>query len=873
MKTNEIRKMWLDFFSSKNHHIEPSRSLIPVDDESLLFINSGVATLKKYFDGSEKPKSNRITNAQKSLRTNDIENVGVTSRHHTLFEMLGNFSIGDYFKDEAIEYGFELLTSEEWFNLPLEKLYFTVHPNDDVAFNKWVSLGVDPSKIVKLEENFWEIGEGPGGPNTEIFYDRGESYDDRDVIELLAKDLENDRIIEIWNIVFSQYNCMPGIKPIEEYDELPQKNIDTGMGLERMACIMQDVETNFETDNFMVIIEQIEKLTKVKYTDNKKPFRIIADHIRALVFAISDGVMPANEGRGYVMRRILRRAVKSAYIELEIKKPFLEQLVDIVVDVNRDFYPDVVANADKVKRVVNKEELKFLETIEEGMKLATSMIEEENKISGENAFKLYDTFGFPIEISEEIAADMNVEIDIEGFHEHMELQRERARQNTKGAAGMHMQNEVLQNIEVESKFVGYDKLATVAKVELIIEDDDLVNATTAKHASIVLNETPFYAESGGQISDIGYIGNNKVVAVSKLQGGQHLHTVEVVNPISVGDELLVQVDTIFRAMITRNHSVTHLLHLALRNELGDSVSQQGSYQDETKTRFDYSTLEALTEEQITTIQNEVNTNIKANYTIEIAEMTIDEAKASGAVALFGEKYGDIVRVVKMGPAVELCGGTHVEATGDIKGFYITSESGIGSGVRRIEALTGNNINQFEKELISEIESQIKNLSAKVKTGEVIKTKNTVELMSKLPRLALVTNNDYEVFNMAIEKLEEQSALNKQAKAEAAAQKGAGLKTEILASMEEADGINKIDFIIEGVNPGEVRNLSDEIMNEQADLLLVLRVVNGKKIQVIVRSSKSICEDYPANETINQILGEYGGRGGGNREMAQGGTSL
>lgn len=873
MKTNDIRKMWLDFFTEKGHHIEPSQSLIPVDDESLLFINSGVATLKKYFDGSQKPKSNRIANAQKSLRTNDIENVGITSRHHTLFEMLGNFSIGDYFKDEAIEMGFELLTSEKWFNFPLEKLYFTVHPDDTVAFNKWVNLGVNPEQIIKLEENFWEIGEGPGGPNTEIFYDRGESYDSRNVIELLEKDLENNRIIEIWNIVFSQYNCMPGQRKKADYDELPQKNIDTGMGLERMACILQDVETNFETDNFMVIIKEIEKLTDVKYDDNKKPFRIIADHIRALVFAITDGVLPANEGRGYVIRRILRRAVKSAYIELGIKKPFLELLVNIVIDVNRDFYPELGHNENAIKKVINKEELKFLETIEEGMELCLSMIRVDGKITGENAFKLYDTFGFPIEITEEIANDMNVEVDIDGFHKHMGEQKERARANAKGAAGMHMQNEVLQNIEVESEFVGYDKLAVMAEVKLIVENNQFVEKTSSKTASIILDQTPFYAESGGQVSDHGFIGNNKVISVSKLQNGQHLHTVEVTNPITSGDSLLAQVNNAFRNSIMKNHSVTHLLHLALRNELGSGVTQQGSYQDEAKTRFDYSTLDALSEEQLTTIQAEVNSNIKAGYDVMTNEMGIEEAKQKGAVALFGEKYGEVVRVVEMGPAVELCGGTHVKNTADIEGFYIVAENGIGSGIRRIEAITSGNIKNFELTLVEEIESHIKGLSAKVKDGKTIKTKNVLELMSKLPRLAEVTGTDYEVFNMALEKLEEQSEANKKAIAAKAAQQGASLKTEILASSTNQSGINKIDYTINEVNPNEVRNLSDEIMNEVENLVLVLRVVNGDKVQVIVRSSKSICGEHPANKIINDILGEYGGRGGGNPEMAQGGASL
>ncbi len=873
MKTNEIRKMWLDFFASHNHHIEPSQSLIPVDDESLLFINSGVATLKNYFNGSQKPPSKRLTNAQRSLRTNDIENVGVTSRHHTLFEMLGNFSIGDYFKDEAIELAFELLTSKQWFNLPLEKLYFTVHPNDKVAYKKWISLGVNKKKIIKLDENFWEIGEGPGGPNTEIFYDRGEKYDKRDVHELLSKDLENDRIIEIWNIVFSQYNCKPGKVDRKDYEELPQKNIDTGMGLERMACIMQDVETNFETDNFMVIINRLEQLTSVKYANNKKPFRIITDHIRALVFAISDGVMPANEGRGYVLRRILRRAVKAGYLDLGITEQFLEQLVDIVIDVNREFYGELATNAEKIKLVINKEEAKFLETIADGMKMCDQIIKENKQISGKDAFKLYDTYGFPIEITSEIAQERNVKIDLKGFEEQMQAQKERARNNAKTVDAMHAQSELLQSITTESEFIGYHKLAALAMVKVIISSEQLVEKATSGQVGIILDQTPFYAESGGQVSDQGYIGNNPVIAVSKLPNGQFLHTIEVKTALKLGDMLMAQVDTTLRAAVTRNHSATHLLHHALRNELGSSVTQQGSYQDAEKTRFDYSTLDPLSEAQLQRIQDQVNDNIKAKHVVEVSEMDIASAKEAGAIALFGEKYGDYVRVVKMGPSIELCGGTHVKTTNEISSFYIVSESGIGSGIRRIEAVTSTGIKKFERELVEEIEKQIKFLANKVNEGEVVKTKNLNDLLSKLPRLHSVTGRDYEVFELAKVRLEERSEANKKAIAAKTAQKGASLKQEIIDSVQTIENIQQIEYTIEDFNVGQARNLSDEIMNETNDTLLILKIVNDDKMQVIVRSPKSLAKSHPANEIINQILGEFGGRGGGNREMAQGGANL
>ncbi|MGL5021152.1 MAG: alanine--tRNA ligase, partial [Mycoplasmatales bacterium] len=405
LSTNEIRQIWIDFFYEKGHHIEPSKSLVPVNDNSLLFINSGVATLKKYFDGSELPPKNRIANAQKSIRTNDIENVGVTSRHHTLFEMLGNFSIGDYFKEESIEWGYEILTNPKWFGFDPKRLYYTIHSNDDFAYECWVNLGVDPKKIIRLEENFWEIGPGPGGPNTEIFYDRGEKYDDRDPVLLIQEDLENNRVIEIWNIVFSQYNCNPGVVPICEYPELPQKNIDTGMGLERMACVIQDVETNFETDNFMVIINALVAKTSIKYSDKKMAYRVISDHIRALTFAIADGALPSNEGRGYVLRRILRRAIRFGYHDLGLTTPFLYDLVDAVNQVSSDFYPYLLETTDFVKKVIMGEEEKFFNTITDGISLLEKEINviTNNKLEGSVAFKLYDTYGFPIELTVEIA--------------------------------------------------------------------------------------------------------------------------------------------------------------------------------------------------------------------------------------------------------------------------------------------------------------------------------------------------------------------------------------------------------------------------------------------------------------------------------------
>ena len=630
-----------------------------MDDNSLLFINSGVATLKKYFDGSEVPPKNRITNAQKSIRTNDIENVGLTSRHHTLFEMLGNFSIGDYFKEDAIIMMLEILFDSKWFDNDIEKCYFTIHPQDNEALSILLDNGIKLEKIVKLEANFWEIGEGPGGPNCEIFFDRGESYDSRNPYMLIEEDLENDRVIEIWNIVFSQYNCQPGIVPINEYKELPQKNIDTGMGLERMACILQGVETNYETDNFMVIIKNIEKITGKKYENNKMSFRVIADHIRALTFAIADGVIPSNEGRGYVIRRILRRAMKYGYQNLELKEPFLYKLVDIVVDVSNEYYTYLNDEKDFVKRVIKIEEEKFLKTLSLGIDLLKDEIDklEGNMLEGQVAFKLYDTFGFPIELTTELVSEYEKQVDFEGFKASLEEQRIRGRNAIKEIGDMGQQNMFLLKLNTISTFVGYENTEINTVINLITDLNQEIEELSSGVTYVILNENPFYAESGGQVSDFGTINDNEVINLKKLPNGQTIIGLKVINPIKKGQTVVAKVDTNRRNAITKNHSATHLLHLALQKVLGKNAKQAGSLQDDEKTRFDFSNLEPVTKEQIKEIQNIVNEEIKKESNIIIEETDIDSAMKKGAMSLFGEKYGEIVRVVTMGDSVELCGGT------------------------------------------------------------------------------------------------------------------------------------------------------------------------------------------------------------------------
>lgn len=871
LSTNEIRTMWLEFFSEKNHYQEASKSLVPVNDKSLLFINSGVATLKKYFDGTENPPANRIVNSQKSIRTNDIDNVGLTSRHHTLFEMLGNFSIGDYFKDEAIEMAWEILTDPKWFAFEPEKLYITVHPNDQQTFDKWIEIGVDPTHIVKLEENFWEIGKGPGGPNTEIFYDRGEKYDERDVIGLLAEDLENDRIIEIWNIVFSQYNCDPEIKQ-EDYEELPQKNIDTGMGLERMACVMQEVETNFETDNFQIIIDELVKVTNIAYADNKMAYRVIADHVRALTFAIADGVLPANEGRGYVIRRILRRGVKYGYKDLNLTKPFMFKLVDQVISVMKDFYPYLVENADFIKEVIELEEAKFFQTISEGIILLEKAFNETDAkvLSGAVAFKLYDTFGFPIELTEELSVEAGYQVDLEGFNQELEAQRTRARNAQGDNNGMNKQNTFAKTIEVASTFIGYDTLEVETKV-VFATDFASELQTTKANDWVVLEQTPFYAESGGQVGDLGTIAGVEVIDTQKLPNGQH--AMQVAGELTVGSTVYAQVDQKRRQQITQNHSVTHLLHLALHQLVGTHAKQAGSLQDAEKTRFDFSNLKGLDNETLLAVEANVNAQIKAANPVVIKEMSMDEAVALGANALFGEKYGDVVRVVTIGDSIELCGGTHVNNAQDIELFHIISESGIGSGIRRIEAISGELVVKYAEELTANAKTLINENQTSLDKEQLINVKAVESLIVKINRLIPTYAGELsEVVNKLEMQIKANETLKQELKAKAANQ-NKDLAAKLMDDIIETDGIKKLNVNLEDVPMKEVRTLSDDLLNRIGSGIIVIEAKTDDKVAVIVKVSEDLAKDHPANTILKAIVDPKGGRGGGKPTMAQGGYTI
>lgn len=706
---NQVRQMFLDYFKSKGHMVEPGASLVPINDPTLLWINSGVAALKKYLDGREKPKCNRITNAQKCIRTNDIENVGKTSRHHTFFEMLGNWSIGDYFKRESLKMSWEFLTSPEYIGFDPERIYVTVYPDDTESYDIWTKeIGLNPKHILKSYDNFWQIGEGPCGPDSEIYYDRGPKYDPQGIGErLFFEEMENDRYVELWNNVFSQYDAKEGVDR-KDFEELPQKNIDTGMGLERLVAMIQDGETNFDTDLFLPYIRETEKYTNVKYEDNKMAFRVIADHIRTCVFALSDGATFSNEGRGYVLRRVLRRAMRYAR-NIGIEKPFLYKIVDVVCENMKDFYPYLMEKKDFVKKLILKEEESFIQTLANGEKLLNNELNnvKDGILSGEVIFKLYDTYGFPKEMTIESAEEKGIKCDIEGFEKCMEKQKEMARNARDNDESMHNQSEDLLNLKVDFTFTGYDKNADHSKVIALFKDGKAVDQLRDS-GDVVFANSCFYAESGGQCADTGHIYNANTKAfvkdVKKAPNGAFLHRVEIENgTISIGDEFDLEINIDDREKIRSNHTSLHLLQSALKNILGDHVAQAGSYVCKDYARFDFTHYEKISNEDLNKIESLVNEYICANYPITTQVLEIDEAKKTGAIALFDEKYEDKARVVSMGDvSKEFCGGTHARNTADLGSFKIKSEESIGSGIRRIECCTKmkayDEFKAFEKKL-------------------------------------------------------------------------------------------------------------------------------------------------------------------------------
>lgn len=856
LTSSQVRQMYLDFFKSKGHSVEPSASLVPVNDPTLLWINSGVATLKKYFDGSVVPENPRITNAQKSIRTNDIENVGKTARHHTMFEMLGNFSIGDYFKNEAIHWAWEFLTGAEWLAFDPEKLYVTVYPKDTEAKRIWRDeVGLSEDHIIDVEDNFWDIGAGPSGPDTEIFYDRGEEF--LDIPEDDPENYpggENERYLEIWNLVFSEFNHTPE----DTYEPLPHKNIDTGMGLERVVSIIQDAPTNFETDLFMPIIHAVEALgTNVKYGDAPQTdvsFKVIADHIRALSFAIGDGALPSNEGRGYVLRRLLRRAVMHGK-KLGINEAFLYKLVPVVGEIMVSYYPEVLQQKDFIEKVVRTEEERFHETINEGLSMLNEVIKEVKDAKGDTLdgkiiFKLYDTFGFPVELTEEVAEDEGLKVDHAGFETEMEAQRERARSARSKETSMGVQSALLTDIKVESKFVGYTELTHDSELFVIIQGDALVNEASAGTAELIFAETPFYAEMGGQIADRGYVKNTagevvaNVVDVKKAPNGQFLHKVEVLAPLAEGQIYQLQVGERMRTRILKNHTATHLLHRALKDVLGEHANQAGSLVAPGHLRFDFTHFGQVTSEELARMEAIVNEKIWEAIPVVTIETDIDTAKNMGAMALFGEKYGKEVRVVNIGDySIELCGGTHVANTEDIGIFKIVSESGIGAGVRRIEAVTSKEAYQ----LLQEEERQLKEIATLVKSPQL------KEVVTKTEQLQ--------------QQLRDLQKENEQLAGKLANQQAG----DIFKDVKDVNGVRYIAAQVNVKDMNQLRQLADQWKQKELSDVLVLATAQDEKVSLLAAMTKDMNgKGLKAGDLIKAIAPKVGGGGGGRPDMAQAG---
>ncbi len=848
MKSYEIRQMWLDFFKSKGHQVEPSASLVPQNDPTLLWTNAGVTPLKKYFDGSMRPENPRITNAQKCIRTNDIENVGKTARHHTFFEMLGNFSIGDYFKKEAIEFAVELLFDEKWFGFSKDKIYITYYTEDLDAKKYWMKNGIAEDHLIPLDGNFWEIGEGPCGPDTEMFYDRGEKYDKRGK-ELLENDIENDRFIEIWNIVFSQFNSKEGVAR-KDYKELPSKNIDTGCGLERLCCVMQGADTNYDTDLFMPIIKKTEEISGVKYT-GQMAFKVIADHVRTVTFAVADGATLSNEGRGYVLRRVLRRASKHAK-SLGINKPFMASLVDVVVDIMDPFYPYLHEKKAIVKQIISAEEEKFLSTLASGEKRLENICgESKGVISGEDAFLLYDTYGFPIELTIEYAEEKGLKVDVESFKNYLEEQKNRARNARGNDNSMKGQNEEFLNFKEESRFSGYDTTNQRSKVIGIFDN------------GVVLDETPFYAFSGGQLSDSGTIDDIKVVDVVKMPNGQHLHILES-NPFKIGDIVWAVVDKDKRDLTRKNHSSAHLLQAALQNILGNHVHQQGSQVSSDYCRFDFNNYQNLTDDEIIKIEDLVNEYIKEGYNVNTLVLPIEEAKKLGAMALFGEKYGSMVRVVDMTISKEFCAGTHVANTCEVEKFYIASIESIGSGTFRCLAFTSNNAMDKLKEYTKNLDSTIDTIISKAN-----------ELVKKAKEEGIALQFNYIKRNIDVNGYRYILALRKEV---AKCQNEMKELEKDYTNKKSQNALKSLDRFDKDIKNNKLIVECDVLdSNLLKDMATALR--NNKNLDVVLLATKDenkvtfVCATkapYNASQIVKEATKVTGGGGGGKPDLAQAG---
>ncbi|MDO4197398.1 MAG: alanine--tRNA ligase [Erysipelotrichaceae bacterium] len=848
---NEIRKMFLDYFRDHAHMIEPGASLVPINDPTLLWINSGVAALKKYLDGREKPQCNRIANAQKCIRTNDIENVGKTSRHHTFFEMLGNWSIGDYFKEESLKMSWEFLTSEKYIGFDPERIYVTVYPDDTESYDIWTKeIGLNPSHILKSYDNFWQIGEGPCGPDSEIYYDRGPKYDPEGIGErLFFEEMENDRYVELWNNVFSQYDAKEGVDR-KDFKELPQKNIDTGMGLERLVAMVQDGETNFDTDLFLPYIREVEKYTNVKYEDNKMAFRVIADHIRTCVFALSDGATFSNEGRGYVLRRVLRRAMRYAR-NIGIEKPFLYDMVDVVCENMKDFYPYLMEKKDFVKKLIRREEESFIQTLANGEKLLAAELDKVDNgvLSGEVIFKLYDTYGFPKEMTIESAEDKGIKCDMEGFEKCMARQKEMARNAREDDQSMSSQSLDLLNLDTPFTFTGYEKLTDEAKVVALFENGNKVDEISG-NGEVVFDHSCFYATSGGQVADTGLIFNDSVKAevkdVSKAPNGQFLHKINVTEgTIKVGDTFKLEVNAEDRLKIKANHSSLHLLQSALRKVVGNHVAQAGSYVCKDYARFDFSHFEKISDEDLGKIEKLVNTWICSEYPVTTQVLDLEEAKKLDAIALFDEKYGDKVRVVSMGDvSTEFCGGTHASNTSDLGSFRIVSEESVGSGIRRIECCT--KIKAYE---------EFKTLEAKLNAlKDELKLKNIDMIYDRLVSL----KNENASLNSELKTIKEK-LINEEANSLISKAKDNGKYKYLLLSLDKYDG--------------NLKDYATSIRNKLNGGFVFVVNKNEDRLSMVAGAGKdAIDSGIKCGEIISKACALANGKGGGKPDLAQGGGS-
>ena len=857
---NELREKYLSFFESKGHLRLDSFPLVPKNDPSLLLINSGMAPMKKWFLAQEEPPRHRVTTCQKCIRTPDIERVGITARHGTFFEMLGNFSFQDYFKDEVIPWAWEFLTSDEWMAIPKDRLHISVYEEDDEAYDIWTKkVGIAPDHMVRLgkEDNFWEHGSGPCGPCSEIYFDRGPEYGCGKPTCGVGCDC--DRYMEIWNLVFSQFDA----DGKGHYERLARPNIDTGMGLERLACVMQNVGNLFEVDTVQSVLHHVEHIAGKTYKQDPKTdisIRVITDHIRSCTFMVSDGILPSNEGRGYVLRRLLRRAARHGRM-LGIDHPFLVDLVETVIQSSESAYPELREHDAYIKKVIGTEEANFARTIDAGMNILNTMIDRLEKahqklLSGMDAFKLNDTFGFPLDLTKEIAAEQGLEIDEDGFHAEMKKQKERARAERLKKNISGWSEDLFGALEAEpTVFTGYDTLTDKGTVVALSDEETLTDAIATDEEAkdgvlVVLDKTPFYAEMGGQAADHGVLNGAecslRVLDVKKTPKGYYVHTCVLESGIvKVGDVLTAQVDKDYRMAIARNHTATHLLQAALREVLGDHVHQAGSYQDASITHFDFTHFSAVTAEELARVQKIVNDKIFDSMNVTVQEMPVEEAKKLGAMALFGEKYGKVVRVVDIeGRSTEFCGGTHVKNTAQIGGFKIVSESSVAAGIRRIEAVTGRNLlirANLQEAMLHEVANTLKanNVAALPARAEAVMAEN--KAMSR--------------------ELEEM-------KAKIAASK----VDSLFDNAEEADGVKIASAYFTGTTGDTLRGMCDSIRDKAVNPVVAVLVGKAEdKITMAVTVNKLAQEKgLKAGVLVKELSAIAGGKGGGKPDFAMAG---